>query len=346
MLLHCKRIPAVLRLLPQPVCAFPIQAKAKAIMPLIPNEYREPSKSDEFFKPVEGTNKIRILGGIESPNLAAVGFEIWERYRGDEKDRPHRFRADNPKNPRPNSAVKAIIQQNHKKHEQLHGHVMDEQEQQRNNTSKLFWAFVVWNYDLGMIQVWLITQVTIRNYLATKMKGPWGDPYDRPKEKNESKDHIGYDIYVIKSENGPNKQTSYILDWESPAPLEKHIIQALAESEVDINKLFEGEYPISDSREGLLGDDIPFDQEAVEARLQKIKDRKNPDLQRTPEEQLDYLTFKFEGIESQEQLQEMGGKKGLQRELNELVNTVRGEVDPVELDDLQALLNDVVREYS
>jgi|UPI00048B649E hypothetical protein len=323
-------------------------------MPLVPDEYREPTKSDEFFKPVEGASKIRILGGIESPNLAAVGFEIWERYRGDEKDRPHRFKAENPKNPRPDNRIKPIIQDNHNKYEQLNGRVMSEKEQQKNNTSKLFWAFVVWDYDLEMIRVWIIYQRKIREGLVVLMNDPdLGDPYDRPKIKNESKDHVGYDIKInrttIKQENFDGfPKVEYMVREGEKRPLKAHIAEALAESEVDINKLFEGEYPISDSANGegqVLGDDIPFDQGAVDARLQSIKDREDPNLKRSPKKAVDYLSFRFEGIESQEQLREMGGKKGLQQELNTLVAKVRGKVEPVCLDDLQALLNDVVREY-
>jgi hypothetical protein len=322
-------------------------------MPFLPDNYVEPSKKDDFFKPKEGKNKVRILGGIENPRLCAIGFQIWERWRDGEKDKPHRFLAANLKSPKPPAEVRPIIQANHNRYQQMYGRPMSEVEQQNDNTSKLFYAVVIWNYDLDMIQVWEITQVTIRNHLASQSLNPdWGDPYDVPAEtkggKKQGEDHYGYDIEVNKkvTGSGKSKKTEYILTYSMPKPVDPRILEELEQADVDIRRIFEGGYPISDGAP-VQPDDVPFrDSPEVEARIERIRNKKNPDVERTPKELVSYFTFKLEEIQSSEEYSELGGRKGLQKELNDIVAKVRGEVDPTLLDDMQALLSYVDREYS
>lgn len=322
-------------------------------MPFLPDNYVEPSKKDEFFKPKEGLNKVRILGGIDNPRLGAIGFQIWERYRDGEKDKPHRFLAANPRSPKPPAEIRSVIQGNHDRYQKMYGRPMSEDEQQNDNTSKLFWAVVIWNYDLEMIQVWEITQVSIRNHLASQSLNPdWGDPYDVPAEvkggKKQGEDHYGYDITVKKNVTGAGKmkKTEYILTYSMPKPVAPEILEELEQADVDIRRIFEGGYPISDGGAMPQEDDMPFrDSPEVEARIERIRNKKNPDIERTPNELVAYFTYKLEQVQSSEEYSEMGGKKALQKELNDIIAKVRGEVDPTLLDDVQALLSDIDREW-
>jgi hypothetical protein len=115
-----------------------------------------------------------------------------------------------------------------------------------------FWAMVVWNYKEDRVQVLEITQKTIMGPLYDmESNEDWGDL------KN-------YDIEINKKKEGD--KTSYTVLGIPPKPLSEEIIQAYKEGEVDLSKLFSGEYPMPvetkiDPETGEViidSEDIPF----------------------------------------------------------------------------------------
>lgn len=97
---------------------------------------------------------------------------------------------------------------------------------------KYFWAMAVWNYDMKQIQVLEITQSSIMNTLFNlENNGKWGDL------KN-------YDITVTKK--GEKMETEYQIVPNPKEELTADIVKAYTDSKVDLSKLFDGEYPMSE----------------------------------------------------------------------------------------------------
>jgi len=107
-----------------------------------------------------------------------------------------------------------------------------------------FWAMVVWNYAEKRVQVLELTQKTIMSPLYDmEQNADWGDL------KN-------YDIEINKKKEGD--KTSYTVLGIPPKPLSEEIQTAYAETEVKLEKLFEGEYPMQDEIVDENGEAIPF----------------------------------------------------------------------------------------
>jgi hypothetical protein len=110
-----------------------------------------------------------------------------------------------------------------------------------------FWAMAVWNYADKMVQVLQITQKTIMNPLySLEQNEDWGDL------KN-------YDIEITKSKDGD--KTTYAILGIPPKPLSEEIVKAYEESDVDLKKLFAGEYPMpveEDDKPVESTEDTPF----------------------------------------------------------------------------------------
>lgn len=115
-----------------------------------------------------------------------------------------------------------------------------------------FWAMVVWNYEEKKIQVLSLTQKTIMKVLKELEESEdWGDLK-------------GYDITISKEKVGD--KTTYQTISSPPKPINPEIKTALAESEVKLEKLFEGgypmptegQYPTEDGEEKVDESEIPF----------------------------------------------------------------------------------------
>jgi hypothetical protein len=105
-----------------------------------------------------------------------------------------------------------------------------------------FWAMVVWNYEEKKIQVLEITQKTIMKVLKElEDSEEWGDLK-------------GYDITINKEKVGD--KTTYQTISSPPKAITAEVKKALEETEVKLEKLFEGGYPI-DTDESVDEDDIP-----------------------------------------------------------------------------------------
>lgn len=95
-----------------------------------------------------------------------------------------------------------------------------------------FWAFEIWNYAEESIQTWEITQKTIMGTLYDLEQNPdWGDLK-------------GYDIEINKKKEGD--RTLYSVIAIPPKELDAEIAEAYEASDIDMRKIFEGEYPISE----------------------------------------------------------------------------------------------------
>lgn len=104
---------------------------------------------------------------------------------------------------------------------------------------KRFWAFPVYNVTLGKIQTLEITQKTIMKDLLSYTKDEdFGDPQ-------------GYDL-VISRVGKTLADTEYSTIAKPPKPLDAKIIlefkQMKSDGTYDINRLFDGEFPVSDKK--------------------------------------------------------------------------------------------------
>ena len=104
-----------------------------------------------------------------------------------------------------------------------------------------FWAVIVWNYKENKVQVLEITQKTIMSMLYE---------YEQKEEYGDLK---GYDVEISKSKEGD--KTTYKTIGMPPKPITKEIKIAFEETDVKLEKIFEGEYPITEEIES---DDVGF----------------------------------------------------------------------------------------
>jgi len=107
-----------------------------------------------------------------------------------------------------------------------------------------FWAMVVWSYKDKKVQILEITQKTIMSSLySLEQNEDWGDLK-------------GYDVEISKKKDGD--KTSYTVLGIPPKPLSDEIKKAYEATEVDLTKLFEGEYPIEQEEVELDPNSTPF----------------------------------------------------------------------------------------
>jgi hypothetical protein len=108
-----------------------------------------------------------------------------------------------------------------------------------------FWAMVVWNYESKSLQVLEITQKTIMSPLYDLEQNPdWGDLRN-------------YDIEINKKKEGD--KTSYNVLGIPPKPLAPEIIELYSKTDIDLKKLFDGKYPMTEEKsDEVNSEDIPF----------------------------------------------------------------------------------------
>lgn len=128
--------------------------------PFLPEGYEPPATgAGHYTKLQPGANKLRILSS------AVVGYLYWTV---DKKPvRLHDYPKVAPANMR----------------------------QEENDRIKHFWAFKVWNYATGQLEIMELTQATIQGQIQGLVgSDDWGDPRD-------------YDITINKK--GSGKETEY-----------------------------------------------------------------------------------------------------------------------------------------
>lgn len=175
-------------------------------MSFLPKDYELPKQQGLYMKLEQGENKFRIL------SEAITGYEYWTA-----DNKPVRIK-DYPK------SLPADIR--------------------KDSKIKHFWAFIVWNYKTGSVQILELTQSTIQgaiNDLITTAE--WGEPTE-------------YDIVVKRK--GESLETEYsTMPWPKK-PLADEAKQAYEESEIKLDALFEGKDPASSDETEINPDDSPF----------------------------------------------------------------------------------------
>jgi hypothetical protein len=160
----------------------------------LPKDYEIPQAPSGYMRFQDGLNRIRILSS------AIVGFEYFTQ-----ANKPVRQR-------QPFEEIPSDIK--------------------KDGKIKPFWAFVVWNYQLKMVQILELTQKTIMFAVESLVKNDkWGDPKM-------------YDIAITKS--GEGLDTEYSVQGEPPIgePSEE-IKNAYSTKYVKLEALYEGADPFS-----------------------------------------------------------------------------------------------------
>ncbi|MEN8236153.1 MAG: hypothetical protein ABFQ95_01170 [Pseudomonadota bacterium] len=155
----------------------------------LPHDYEPPRSNSSYMKLQDGENKIRILS---SPVL---GWEEWidnkpVRYNYDQK--PDKwFDSERP--------------------------------------GRHFWAFIVWNYKEERIQIFHVTQASIRKELESLVRDDdWGDPFF-------------YDVKINRS--GKDLKTKYSVNPLPHKVLADHVQQAFEDHPCNLEALIMGEDP-------------------------------------------------------------------------------------------------------
>jgi hypothetical protein len=166
------------------------------------NEDYQAPKSNHYFKPASGDSKVRIL------SKPILGWIDWD----DKKPIRYKYSVKAPK---------PVVEAKPCKH---------------------FWAFIVWNYQENKIQIWEVTQATIRADL----------------EKMSRDEDLGpiffYDIKINKT--GEMTKTKYTLTALPPKQLAPHIRESYEETPCRLDDLFEGKNPFEseeDPTKGIFG---------------------------------------------------------------------------------------------
>ena len=96
--------------------------------------------------------------------------------------------------------------------------------------AKAFWAMIVWNYELEVLQVWQPTQKTIQKKLrAFAIHPDWG--------------HLrNYDLTITRINNQP---VEYSIVQSPPKPVKEEILETYLRINPDLSLLFSGGHPIS-----------------------------------------------------------------------------------------------------
>jgi hypothetical protein len=110
---------------------------------------------------------------------------------------------------------------------------------------KHFWAMVVYNYDSKEIQILEITQKTIQRAIETyHYDDDWGNPRD-------------YDLVIKRS--GDGMETEYQVIAKPKKELDKSITEAYEKSDIKLEALFGGKYPVEEEVDvDEVNDSIPF----------------------------------------------------------------------------------------
>ena len=99
---------------------------------------------------------------------------------------------------------------------------------------KQFYTFIVWNYDVKRLQIWIFSQVHVKKALESLYKNK-GCP-------------THYDIVVARS--GKGKDTRYVLRAGQPHKLEKAIAEIYEDTPINLDALYVGKEPFRDLEAG------------------------------------------------------------------------------------------------
>ena len=172
----------------------------------LPQNYEQPQSGANYMKFQKGDNKFRVL------SRPIVGWIDWKDkvpYRFDMKSKPE----------------KPMVEGVSVKH---------------------FWAFLVWNYSEGAVQILEVTQSTIQKTIGDLSKDEdWGAPFE-------------YDLKVIRK--GEGKETEYSITPSPKKVLSDEIKKAALDKPCNLDALYSGTDPwvITDKKTELAFSDLPF----------------------------------------------------------------------------------------
>ena len=159
----------------------------------IPQGFEPQSTSSNYLRLMPGKHRIRILSG------AIAGWVFWE---------------DTPDGGRKPTRLP----------------LEDSPPVEHAETLKKFLAFPIWNYELGRVQIWEVTQATIQRELKAYEKDvDWGDLQS-------------YDLEIERTGNDKNT-TRYRVSPKPKAPLDKDIEEQISLPNLDA--LYRGADPFA-----------------------------------------------------------------------------------------------------
>jgi len=166
-----------------------------------------------YMKFEDGENKIRVL---EEP---ITGYVYWEDVNGDIV----------PKNEMAGKGGKPIRSQTY-----------DALNMAQRGAMKGFAAVLVWNYNVGKVQILEIKQVGIMNALeALSLSKAWGDIKT-------------FNIIVKRTRTGSNPtDVEYSVIPEPKEELDKEISKTYKEAKVNLNALYDGDDPFGNEEEAV-----------------------------------------------------------------------------------------------
>jgi len=167
--------------------------------PLFPPGYEPPEPDSDLLKLRPGKTTVRIV----TPFLA--GFEVWRDDRDEEGQQVRVcWRQESPEMP-PNK-------------------VGWNNERNENERTIPFLACVVWNHSAARLQLWTISQATIRERLWDLANSRWGDLRD-------------YDIEITRIGSGRNNTEYKVLNLP-PCPLPESAKKAIATYKIDMTRMY------------------------------------------------------------------------------------------------------------
>lgn len=169
----------------------------------LPQDTRGKAVGSSFFKPEAGANKVLIVGE------AISGYQYWTN-GGKVKRSPEVFEET------PDIRIRKVK-------DEKTGEEKDQEEKQQ-----FFWAVSIHNFDTDAIEVWQITQKSIRDELAAlQTNEAWGDPTGK------------YTITIKK--DGEGLKTKYTV---TPNPADKDtdkikaVVDAYSANPMDLQDMF------------------------------------------------------------------------------------------------------------
>jgi hypothetical protein len=173
----------------------------------LPQDYKVPETDGNYMKFKEGENQFRIMSG------AIKGWELWI------DNQPKRYKEDEeiPLEDQESADIDSYTGE--------------------PRPAKHFMSFVVWNRNAEpkpKLQILHLTQNSIKKELARLNRSKaWGNPIGTD----------GYDILVEKE--GEGLETRYSVTPAKPEKLDKEIVEAYKEANINLHALFKNEDPFA-----------------------------------------------------------------------------------------------------
>jgi hypothetical protein len=183
------------------------------------SSYREPTQPSQFVQfEFDKLTRIRIL------DEGIAGFEAWTQA----DNKPVRL----PMNEQGKPEGQFSVPVKKKWRKDANGKEVETTE----DKISVFWAFTVWNYDLNQIQVWSFTQAGIKKAITNYRQDP------------DYADMLSYDLKMTKRKTGEKKtDVEYAVLAGKETDLPAEATEAMSTIDIDLDRLFTGEYPIKNS---------------------------------------------------------------------------------------------------